>query len=525
MSGRGDLSDVSIADAAGSRSESNAVGVALLDRDGLIVHANGAWNDFCRSAGGDLVIVGAGDSSLQVRAAVGDTGQADAVLAAIDAAVRGEAIDPVSIPIPCASKGISMVFDTLISSRFDAAGECIGATMMLSRIPVGEVPAPAVPPPGTNPRQPWAPDLLPALLRATELVAEEKALSQTLRRLAEAARELMGVSYAAVSISGSGGKIDEFAHAGIDRESLARLDSFSAIAAWLAGRPHFLSRDVALTGRRLATLYVAEGISDRFMPDVERLATSFVEAAGTAIENARAYQVSQRGHRWAEAAAELTQEVIAGAATGPLDLVLRHAVRAAEADLAGVLVPEDEERIRLVALVGGKPGVHEGRLFSRRGSPASDVMQSGQALLIESPTARIHEVSAEPMGPIAVVPLTSGVSVIGALVVSRRIDRARFDLSDLDALLRFTKYAGIALELDQALADRERLQVHDDRARIALELHDQVVRQLFAVGMGLEGIIEALHDVELRVRVAGYVAALDDSIRRIRETVYRMNED
>jgi signal transduction histidine kinase len=39
----------------------------------------------------------------------------------------------------------------------------------------------------------------------------------------------------------------------------------------------------------------------------------------------------------------------------------------------------------------------------------------------------------------------------------------------------------------QARADREHLGLHDDRARIAIELHDHVVGQLFAVGWAWKG--------------------------------------
>ena len=151
-------------------------------------------------------------------------------------------------------------------------------------------------------------------------------------------------------------------------------------------------------------------------------------------------------------------------------------------------------------------------------------MSTGEPLLLERPTARVHEVSDEPMGPMAVVPLTDRHAVIGALVASRRIDRPGFTATDVAALMRFTNYAGIALELDQARAEREHLGLHDDRARIAIELHDQVVRQLFAVGMGLEGLIEVMEDAELRGRISSYITALDESIRGIRETIYHVRD-
>jgi GAF domain-containing protein len=519
MTGRGDLTDMPIVDSPRGHDLVNAVEIALLDSLGTIVSTNSAWDHFCLVKGGELASAGVGSSYLDACTAGGDDPAALDVADAIHCALRGDLPAPLSILVPCDSPTEARVFHTLISSRLDDEGTCIGATVTLSLVPARHVEQETFSP-DVSSLKAWTPDVLPALLRISEVVPDETTLAQTLRRLAESARELLGVSYAAVGVSGPGGVLDELAHAGIHAQSLPRLPSPADISEWLARQPRFLSRDVVLTGRRLATPYVA-GVSHRVSPRVERLADSFIEAAGTAIENAQSYQASERRHRWAEAAAELTQQVVSGTASGPLDLVLQQAVRAAEADLAAVLVPEDEAHIRLHALVGGMAGVVAGRVFSREGSPASEVMRSGQALLLESPTARIHEVSAEPMGPIAVVPLTDRDSVIGALVVSRRIDRARFDTADLDALLRFTKYAGIALELDRALAEREQMQLHDDCARIASELHDQVVRQLFAVGMGLEGIVESLHDSELRGRVSGYVATLDDSIRGIRETVYR----
>jgi signal transduction histidine kinase len=141
--------------------------------------------------------------------------------------------------------------------------------------------------------------------------------------------------------------------------------------------------------------------------------------------------------------------------------------------------------------------------------------------LLERPPVQVDLVSDRPMGPVAVVPLAIERTLVGALVVSRLRGRPPFVAADVEALSRFCEYAGIALDIDRMLADREQTQLYDDRTRIAHELHDQVVRQLFAVGMGLEGIIESLPASELRARVSGYVAALDESIRGIRATVYR----
>jgi signal transduction histidine kinase len=163
-------------------------------------------------------------------------------------------------------------------------------------------------------------------------------------------------------------------------------------------------------------------------------------------------------------------------------------------------------------------------VFPRDTAPAGEVIRTGKPLLLEHRPPQVDAVTDRPMGPVAVVPLTLDGKVFGALVVSRLDARPPFNSSEVDALLGFSKAAGTALEMHRDVADRGHLQLYDDRVRIAHELHDQVVRQLFAVGMGLEGLIEALPDPELRARVSGYVAALDGSVRAIRETIYRVGD-
>jgi GAF domain-containing protein len=506
----------------------DAVEVALLDLDGRIVQTNAAWDDFCRSNNGDLTRASAGSSYLEACDAAGDDTAATAVAAAIRLALGGELPAPISILVPCDSPAEIRVFTTLVSSRLDGSGVCIGATVTLSRRLSADppTPTPAVRRVAANPESiaSWAPDPLPALLRLTEIVADEVDLDQTLRRLAQSTRDMLGVSYAAVGVIAAGGELDRLGFAGIDAQTLQALETPAAIAAWLEGRPASLSRDTPLGDRQLATVYVA-GSTTQFSPRVEQRLGELVEAAGTAIDNALAYQRVYSGHRWAEAATELTRELASRESAVPLEAVLRSASRAASADLAALVVPDSDDTLRLHTIVGGRPDVAPGKLFARANSPAGEVIRSGKPLLLERRPPQIDEVSDQPMGPVAVVPLALGQHVIGALVVSRLLNRPPFTGADVDALSRFSNYAGIALALDQALADREQLRVHDDRTRIALDLHDNVVRQLFAVGMGLEGIIESLPDAELRTRVAGYVAAIDESIRGIRQTIYRMSED
>ena len=133
MDGCEDRADAAALPASGQPGRSEAVEVALLDRAGVIVKTNAAWDYFCFENDGDLARAGVGISYLEACAAAGDDPAAMAVAWGDPhgAARRPPrtAFDPGSVR--CAR--LPRVFNTLISSRLDDAGACIGATVTLSR--------------------------------------------------------------------------------------------------------------------------------------------------------------------------------------------------------------------------------------------------------------------------------------------------------------------------------------------------------------------------------------------------------
>ncbi len=105
--------------------------VALLDRSGVIVAVNAAWEEFCLANGGTLRTAGVGCSYLDACAAAGEDPAARQVEAAIRAALRGELPGPVTVEVPCHAPDESRWFDVLVSSRYDDDGLCLGATVVL----------------------------------------------------------------------------------------------------------------------------------------------------------------------------------------------------------------------------------------------------------------------------------------------------------------------------------------------------------------------------------------------------------
>ena len=52
----------------------------------------------------------------------------------------------------------------------------------------------------------------------------------------------------------------------------------------------------------------------------------------------------------------------------------------------------------------------------------------------------------------------------------------------------FANQAAIAIELAEARAEQQRVDMLDERERIAADLHDHVIQRLFAAGLGLQSI-------------------------------------
>jgi anti-anti-sigma factor len=108
------------------------VEVALLDRDGVIVSVNPAWQAFAQANGGNPERTGPGVSYLDACASAPGDPAAEQVAAAIRRALDGHLPGPLTIGVPCHSPRTARWFDMLISARQDDAGQHLGATVSLS---------------------------------------------------------------------------------------------------------------------------------------------------------------------------------------------------------------------------------------------------------------------------------------------------------------------------------------------------------------------------------------------------------
>lgn len=68
----------------------------------------------------------------------------------------------------------------------------------------------------------------------------------------------------------------------------------------------------------------------------------------------------------------------------------------------------------------------------------------------------------------------------------------------------------------------EQLEVLGDRERIARDLHDTVIQQLFATGMSLQAMTPSVTEPESRQRLVEAVDNIDDAIKGLREAIFGM---
>jgi len=82
---------------------------------------------------------------------------------------------------------------------------------------------------------------------------------------------------------------------------------------------------------------------------------------------------------------------------------------------------------------------------------------------------------------------------------------------------------GLALTLAAARKSERELSIVADRERIAHDLHDHVIQQLFAAGMSLQGTIARAHSpMVVTDRLRRTVDDLQDVVDDIRTTIYRL---
>jgi len=121
-----------------------------------------------------------------------------------------------------------------------------------------------------------------------------------------------------------------------------------------------------------------------------------------------------------------------------------------------------------------------------------------------------------------VLPLLGREEVRGTLVVMRGRDARPFTQIDAEMATTFANHAAVALELAEARRDQQRVLLLEDRARIARDLHDHVIQQVFAAGLVVQATAAAIVDPASVTALQEVVGHLDDAIKQIRVSIFQL---
>jgi signal transduction histidine kinase len=398
---------------------------------------------------------------------------------------------------------------------------------------------------------------LRGLLRAIQSVTGDLSLERVLRRIVEAACELAGARYAALGVVGPDDKLEQFIYVGIDDDTaraICHLPEGKGLLGALISDPQvirlqhmsedprsvgfpaqhppmdsFLGVPVRVRGEIFGNLYLTDSSRGAFSSEDEELVTALALAAGTAVSNARLYQESQRQQRWLEASAEVQAQLLTATGEEPLHTIARRAIDLADADLVTVALIDPADHTVMVEFAAGDNAEElRGRRFPITQTLAGDVVASDEPILLsdvllDGPQPLAHLATIMEAGPIIVVPLRGTQRSRGVLSLVRRRGREVFTQADLRMAAGFAAHASVALELADAREAERRMIMLEERDRIARDLHDHVIQELFSIGLGLQGVAGQLEgSPELARRIVRRVDDIDRAIRRIRTSIFAL---
>ncbi|WP_159599586.1 sensor histidine kinase [Agromyces humi] len=400
-----------------------------------------------------------------------------------------------------------------------------------------------------------AQDRLRALLRATQAVVQQLELRVVLERIVEAAVELVDARYGALGVIAEHGGLEAFIHVGMPPEQVAaigHLPEGRGVLGALIDDPHpirlehitddprsvgfpaghppmdgFLGVPVRVRDDVYGNLYLTEPRSGEFTRDDEELVAALAGTAGFAIANARLFDETLLRQQWTASSAQIASALLDSDSSTAISLLADELAARSTADRICILLPGIEPlTLRVVEARGLGADRMSGAVVSAMDTVASLSVETGASRAVpgardsDSSDALAITVGRDP-GPVMAVPLKHGNSVWAVIVVSREPGRPPFGPADLDIADDLAGRVGLAIELAEAREQRQRAERTEDRARIARDLHDHVIQQLFGVGLELQALAGE-SSTPAAERLLGATETIDDAIAQIRTIIFAM---
>ena len=399
------------------------------------------------------------------------------------------------------------------------------------------------------------PDRKDALIEAGLTLASELSLPMVLQRIVDLAAQVADARYGALGVIGEGGELVEFITTGLpakQRRAIGPLPRGRGILGMLIREPRsirienigehpksvgfpphhppmrsFLGAPVKAMGKVYGNIYLTEKRSaPKFSQEDEESLVILATQAGVAIANAMLYAQTHQRERWLDALRGITGNILAGSdANSLLAAIAEHARDLAGADSATILTTSANPGMLVVAAaVGAQAEQVLGQSVPAGKSISGEVMESGQPLVTEAAAA--HRAGYQPIlrlgrvGPAIFVPLRVSGRATGTLMVANLTGGRLFNRETVRLVETFADQASVAIQYARAQTDLRRLELMEERERIAKELHDGIIQSLFAVGMNLQSTALMSGSPETSARVERAVEELDRVIGDLRNYIF-----
>ncbi len=380
-------------------------------------------------------------------------------------------------------------------------------------------------------------------------------LDSTLHRIVEAAIGLVDARYGALGVLGAGGGLSAFIHVGMDPDTAARMphlpegkgvlgqvitEPYPLRVADLSAHPSsvgfpeghppmrsFLGVPVLVRGEVYGNLYLTEKRNGDFTAEDEAVLTALAGAAGIAIDNARLFEEAEVRRRWTAAAGDVRESLLGDVPPeAALNLIVGRVCELTDADAAWLLTGPDpaDGTYEFRAQVGEGLSEVEGAHIQPSHAPLLAAVAEAQAVVRLDMSGMAYDGPNDHIGwgPCIAVPLRAANAL---LIAARRAGGPAFDASLAPHMGAFGDQMAVALDLAQQQRTARRLDVFEDRDRIAQDLHDLVIQRVFAAGLGLQSVLPRITDPQARRRIGEVVEQLDGTVRDIRTTIFDLHTD
>ncbi|HEY0187185.1 MAG TPA: GAF domain-containing protein [Cellulomonas sp.] len=399
-------------------------------------------------------------------------------------------------------------------------------------------------------------DELSDLLDAVLSVASRLELPSVLERFVRVSVELTGARYGAINVLDSRGESSTFVQTGVPAAVAALmnhpphavgvlgkipdhgvllLDDLTDHPAFLgfpAGHPpmgSFLGAAVRVREEVYGYLYLSDKEGGFTAQDGAKV-VALAATAGVAVANAQLYAEGARREHWLRAGQDITTMLLSGAdEEEALAHIAATAREVADADASALALPGVGGELLIELADGHNASSLIGSTLPEDGRTWS-VMTEGSGMLVDSlsKSRQIKVPAMRSFGSAMFAPLQTSGRGVGVLILLRRIGAPAFEPSDLATAESFASQAALAFVLAEARHAQDVAALLDERERIARDLHDLAIQQLFATGMQLETVrrrsARGVDPTELTSIVEEALDNVDASVRQIRQIVYALRD-